>query len=82
MGTIDGGGEYGVGDSHRVSETNHGEAGAAEGRWDVGDSKGGSSEGSGSNPVLNDLHWNKTDDCGTVGDTAEIFRCMRKGDGL
>ena len=66
---IDGDVEDGGGDVHRVSETNHGEAGVAEVRREVGYYQGGSSVESGGNPVGNDLHRKKTGDGGTVGGT-------------
>ena len=42
LGNFGGDGEDGGGDSHRVSKAYHGEAGAGERIWDVGDSQGGS----------------------------------------
>ena len=69
MGPIGGDVEDGGWDAHRVSETNHGEAGAAEVRRDVGYYQGGSSAESGGNPVVNDLHRKKTGYGGTVSGT-------------
>ena len=82
MGTIVSNGEDGGGDTHQVSETNHRETGAEEGRRGVGDSKGRSSAGSNGNPLGNDLHRYKTGAGGTVGVAADNFRGICKGDGL
>ena len=41
LGPICGDGEDSGRDAHRFSEKNHGEAGAAEGEWDVGYPQGG-----------------------------------------
>ena len=73
LGTFAGNGEDGGGDTHCVYEKNHGEAGLAEVRWDVGDYQGRSSTVSGGIPVGNDLHRKKTGDGGTVGGTAADF---------
>ena len=77
MGPIGGNLEDGVGDTHRVSETNHREAAMSEGGRDVGYSKGGGSAGSGGNPLVNDLHWKKTGGNGTVGGAAGIKKRYR-----
>ena len=61
------------GDIYGVSDPYHREEGAAEGRWDVGDSQGRISVGSGKNPVGDDLHWKKTGDDGTVCGPAADF---------
>ena len=53
--------------THRFSETNHEEAGAAEGRWDVVYTSSGGIEGSGRKSVGNNLHQAKTGGGGTVG---------------
>ena len=51
--------ENGGRDSHRLSETNHGKSGVAEGIWDVVYFGGGGSAGSGSNSVGYNLHQKK-----------------------
>ena len=65
--------EDGGGDSHQVSETNHGEEGVSEGRQYVGDSQSRSSVVSSGNPVGNVLHRKKTGNGGTVGGAAANF---------
>ena len=47
-------------------------------RQDADDSQEGSSEVSARNPVGNDLHWKNTEDCDTVGGSADDFQDVRK----
>ena len=82
MGPINGNGEESGGNTHQFSETNNGEAGASEGRREVSLSKGGGSVRSGRNPVVNDLHWKKIGDSGSVGGTAAEIRSIYKGDDI
>ena len=82
LGTFGGDGNDDGGDIHQVSEAYQREAGATEGRRDVGDSQGGSIEGSGSNPVVNDLHWSKAVDGDTVGGDAANIEIVCKGYGI
>ena len=73
MVTFGGNREEGVGHTHGFSESYHGEAGATEGRWEMGDAHSGSSEGSGGNSVGYDLHMYTTGNGGTVGGAADDF---------
>ena len=82
MGPISNNGDYGISDTHHISETDHGEAGAVEVGWGVGYSKGGGSVGSGGNPVVNNLNCNKAGYGGTVGGAASDVLGILKGDGL
>ena len=66
-------GEDGGGNTHWVSKADHGKSGAAEGRWDMGDSRDGSSTGSGGSPVENDLHLNISGGSGKLGGSAAEF---------
>ena len=75
---IGGDGEDSGGDTHQVSETNNGEAGAVEGGWDVGYSQGRSSVRISGNPVGNYLHWKKTGCVGTVGGAVANILSMLK----
>ena len=74
MGNFGGDGEDGGGDTHWVSESDHGETGEAEIRRDMGDYQGASSARSGGNQVGYELHRNKTWDGGTVGGAGADFR--------
>ena len=82
MGPIDGNGEGGGGNTHQFYETNNVEAGASEGRREVSLSKGGGSVRSGRDPVVNDLHWKKIGDSGSVGGTEAKIRGIYKGDDI
>ena len=73
LGTFGGNRENGGGETHQVYEAYHGEAGDADCRQDVGDSQGGSSLGSGRNPIDHDIHWKKTRYSVTVGGDAVKF---------
>ena len=53
-----------------------------EGIQDGGESQGGSSVGSSSNPFNNDLHMEKIGDSGTMGGTAADILVVIKGEGL
>ena len=82
MGSVGGNGENGRIETHRIYETNNGKLGASEGGKDVRYTKGGGSEGSGVNPVENNLHQTKTRDGGTVGGAVSNIRGMHKVDGI
>ena len=71
MVTVRGNVEEGGSNTHRVSETNHGEAGVAEGRQNVVYNGGRGSEGICGNSVGNNLHRMKTGCGGTVSGTAD-----------
>ena len=82
LGNFHGDGEHCEGDAHQFSKTNHGKVGIVEVKWDVGDSQGESSVGSGGNPVENELHWKKTGGGGIVGGALANFRGMHKEYGI
>ena len=82
LGFVGGNVENGGRDKHRISDTNHRKAGTLEGRRDVGYNEGGGSEGSGRNPVVNNLHHTKTGDSGTVCGAAANIWGIHKGYGL
>ena len=56
--------------THGVSETDHGEASAADNRRDMGDAQGVSSAGISGNSVGDELHRETTWKCGTLGGVA------------
>ena len=80
LGTFKNNGENGRRDTHRVSKTNHGEAGALEGGHYKVHTGGRGSTGSSKNFFRNKLHWTKTRGSGTVGDTVANIRGLCKGD--
>ena len=57
-------------------------AGVAEGGWDVVYTSGVGSVGSVSNSVSYNLHWNKTEDGGTMRGVADNLWGMCKGNRL
>ena len=54
-----------------LSDTDRGEASAADSRRDMGDAQVGISSGSSNNSVVDDLHRDMTGNRGTVGGTAD-----------
>ena len=64
---VDGNGQSGERDTHRVSAINNRESGAAEGRQEMIYTGLVGSARSGRNSVGNKLHWPKTEDSDTVG---------------
>ena len=82
LGPVNSNGENGVRKTHRILDTNHGEAGAAEGRRYVVYTIRKGSEGSGGNLLGNNLHRTKTGESGTMGGTADDIQGLRKGKGL
>ena len=73
MGNFRSNDEDSIGDKHRISEEDDGEAGAAEDIWYLGESQFISSTGSGRNPVGDELQRKKTGEGGTLsGDVADF----------
>ena len=77
-GNVDNGGRG----THRVSEKNHGEVGASEGRRYMVDTSYEGSAGGVGNSVRNNLHQKNSGDSSTVGGAAGNIRGMYKGGGL
>ena len=80
LGPVNSNGENSGRDTHRFSETNHGEAGAVEGGQYVVHTGGKGSMGGSKNSARKKLHWTKTRGSGTVGDTVANIRGLCKGD--
>ena len=76
MGTFDGNVEEGRRGTHRVSQTDHGKASAADSRRDVGDAQGGNIARSCGNTVGNDLYREMTGNHGTVGGVTTTIRSL------
>ena len=65
-----------------MAQADNGEAGAAEGRREVGDSQGISSAGSGGNSVVVELYRETTGGGGTVGGASDDFLYLFRREGL
>ena len=79
MGTVGVNGVYGIGYTHDVYWSDHGDAGMTIARKDMGDTWVGISVGSGSNAVSNELHKETTGSRHTVGSVAaNIQRVHRR----
>ena len=82
VGTFGGNGEEGRKGTYRLPQADHREASAEDSRWDVGDSQGGSSTGSGRNEVGDDLYRDTAGNCDTVGGFTTDIRSACRGEGL
>ena len=65
-----------------LSDTDRGEASAADSRRDMVDAQVGISSGSSNNSVVDDLHRDMTGNRGTVGGTADNILIVSRREGL
>ena len=75
-------GEEGRSNTHRLPQIDHGKASAADRRRDVGDARGGDSEGSGGDAVGDDLYRKTAGNHGTVGGVTTNIKSVCRGEGL
>ena len=82
VGTFGGNGEESIRVAHRVPQTDHWEASTVDKRRGVGDTRGGSSAGSGENAVGDDLYRETPGNRGTVGGVTANIQSVCRGEGV